>query len=135
MPGIRGRRTPAGAREEQQVKAELPLDENEKRQMVLKLISQLRCLECGRLYERKDFKLVHRWEEVWLLSANCPQCNQASHVVIFMQLDASRDLVSDLTSEELRSVQEWPAITADDVLDIHSLLDEFDGDFEELLAG
>jgi hypothetical protein len=117
------------------MKAELPLDENDKRQMVLKLISHLRCLECGRAYERTDFKLVHRWEEVWLLSANCPQCNHSSHVVIFMQLDARRDLVSDLTSEELHSIQEWPAITADDVLDIHALLEEFDGGFEELLTG
>lgn len=117
------------------MKAELPLDENDKRQMVLKLISQLRCLECGRQYGRQDFRLVHRWEDVWLLNASCSQCNHATHVVIFMQLDAPRELVSDLTSDELRSAQDWPAITTDDVLDIHALLEEFDGDFEELFTG
>jgi hypothetical protein len=117
------------------MQANSPLNENDKRQLVLKLISQLRCLECGRLYKREDFAMVHRWDEIWLLTANCPECNQASHVVIFMQLDAERDLATDLTPEELRHAGDWPAITADDILDVHALLEEFDGDFEELFAG
>jgi hypothetical protein len=117
------------------MRTELPLDENDKRRMVLQLISHLHCLECGRPYKRQDFTLVHRWEDVWLLNANCPQCNQASHVVIFMQLDAQHEMVTDLTPEELRAADEWPLITADDVLDMHTLLEEFDGDFEELFAG
>jgi len=117
------------------MKAQLPLDENDKRRMVLQLIGHLRCMECGRSYERKDFALVHRWDDVWLLNANCPQCNESSHIVIFMQLDSQRELTTDLTPEELRSAQEWPAITADDVLDIHAMLEEFDGDCEELFTG
>lgn len=117
------------------MKAELPLSENDKRQMVLKLISHLRCLECGRAYGRQDFTLVHRWEDVWLLSATCPDCDQTSHVVIFMQLDSQRELSTDLTPEELRHAPEWPPITADDVLDIHAMLEEFDGDFEEFFMG
>lgn len=117
------------------MRAELPLDENDKRRMVLKLISHLRCLECGRPYERQDFTLVHRWDDVWLLNANCPRCDQSSHVVIFMQLNAERDLATDLTPDELRQVRDWPPITADDVLDVHAMLQEFDGDFEELFAG
>lgn len=116
------------------MKAKLPLDENDKRQLVLKLISHLRCLECGRLYKREDFALVHRWEDIWLLNANCPECSQSSHIVIFMQLDAQRELVTDLTPEELRHANDWPAITADDILNVHAFLEEFDGDFEDLFA-
>jgi DNA-directed RNA polymerase subunit RPC12/RpoP len=116
------------------MQAKLPLDENDKRQLVLKLMSQLRCSECGRLYKREDFALVHRGEDIWLLNARCPECSQSSHVIIFMQLDAQRDLAIDLTLEELRQAGDWSPITFDDVLDVHALLEEFDGDFEELLA-
>jgi hypothetical protein len=117
------------------MQAKLPLDENDKRQLVLKLISQLHCMECGRPYRRGDFVLVHRSDEVWLLNANCPECSQASHIVIFMQLDAQHRLTTDLTPEELRHAGGWPPITSDDILDVHAWLEEFDGDFEELLAG
>lgn len=117
------------------MKAKLPLDENDKKQLVLKLISHLRCLECGRLYKRADLALVHRWEDVWLLTANCPECNKPSHIVIFMQLDAGGELITDLTPEELPHVGDWPIITADDILDVHAFLEEFDGDFEGLFAG
>ena len=112
----------------------LPLDENDKRQLVLKLISRLRCMECGQLYKREDLTLVHRWEEIWLLNATCPGCSHSSHIVIFMQLDAQRELTTDLTPEELRHAGDWPPITADDILDVHALLEEFGGDFEELLS-
>jgi hypothetical protein len=113
----------------------MPLDENDKRRLVLKLISQLHCLECGELYERQDFSMVHRWDDVWLLSSHCRACGEIGHVVIFMRLDADPDFATDLTPEEIESAEEWQPITADDVLDVHVLLEDFEGDFEELLTG
>ena len=40
----------------------------------------------------------------------------------------------DLTPDEMNTVDRLPPITVDDVLDIHELLQEFDGDFETFLA-
>ena len=36
--------------------------------------------------------------------------------------------------EELERVADWPPICADDVLDVHTLLQECEGDLERLLA-
>ena len=110
------------------------MDENDKRRLVLKLIARLRCVECGELYNPHDFSLVHRSEDVWVLGAECRHCGSSSHVVIAMHLDADREPVIDLTPDEMSKVDRLPPITVDDVLDIHELLQEFDGDFETFLA-
>jgi hypothetical protein len=114
------------------MRTELPPDDNEKRRLVFKLVSQLHCLDCGRAYDREDFSLAHRGEDVWVLSTHCHHCNGRSHVIIFMHPDGIPSLNWDLTPEEASSVERLPAITADDVLDMHLFLSEFDGDFEEL---
>lgn len=109
-----------------------PLSDNDKRRMVLKLVSQLRCVECGRLYDSHDFTLLHRWEDMWVLSTRCRHCNEPCHVVVFMRLDAAPEPVTDLTLEELEDADQLPPITRDDVLDIHALLHEFEGDLDDL---
>lgn len=112
-----------------------PLDEEEKRRLVLQLVTRLRCVECGRLYEPEDFVLVHRWEDMWVLSTRCRNCNELCHVVVYMQLGAEPEPIIDLTPEEIETAGDWPPITADDLLDVHAFLQEFDGDFEKLLVG
>jgi hypothetical protein len=92
-------------------------------------------VECGQTYAAEDFTLVHRWQDVWVLSTRCRTCDDACHVVIFMRLDAKDEPVVDLTPEELKSAKTWPPITADDVLDVHELLQEFDGDLKTLFSG
>jgi hypothetical protein len=109
-----------------------PLSEGDKRRLVLKLVAQLRCVECGRLYDRQDFTLIHNWQDMWVLSTRCRHCDEPVQVVIFMRLDAEPEPATDLTPEEAETAAQWPAITADDVLDIHTLLHHFEGDFEAL---
>jgi hypothetical protein len=51
-----------------------------------------------------------------------------------MQYEDDPELASELTPAELRVVAQQPPITADDVLDMHGFLEEFDGDFEGLIG-
>jgi hypothetical protein len=111
-----------------------PQDDDDKRRLVLKLITRLRCVQCGRLYDPADFALVHRWEDVWVLSTRCRHCDDACHVVVFMRLNLEPEPLIDLTPEEIEVAGHWPPITADDVLDVHAMLEEFDGDFESLFT-
>jgi hypothetical protein len=117
------------------MKAGDPLSENEKRRLVLRLVAQLSCAECGRRFDPHDFTLVHRWKDLWVLATRCRHCDVASHVVVFMRLDAEAEPVTDLTADELDAAEEWSPISADDVLDVHALLSEFDGDLGELFDG
>lgn len=116
------------------MKAEGPLDESEMRRFVLGLLKQLRCVGCGQVFDPRGFTLVHQLEEMWILSTRCRNCKERTHVVVAAHLEEEPELLTDLTPEELESGDEWPPITADDVLDVHALLQDFDGDFETLLA-
>jgi hypothetical protein len=113
--------------------ASLPLDEEDKRRLVVKLVTRLRCVECGRLYDVEDFALVHRWQDLWVLSTRCRHCDELCHVVVYMRLDAEPEPLIDLTPEEILAVDGLPPITADDVLDVHNLLEAFEGDVGLLL--
>lgn len=113
--------------------ASLPLDEEDKRRLVVKLVTRLRCVECGRLYDVEDFALVHRWQDLWVLSTRCRHCDELCHVVVYMRLDAEPEPLIDLTPEEILAVGGLPPITADDVLDVHNLLEAFEGDVGLLL--
>ena len=104
------------------VKGNRSQDENDKRQMLLRLITNLRCVECGRLYDAEDFVLVHRRQEVWVLSTRCRHCNEPCHVVISMPKSIKPEPVVDLTPDEIEIASQWQPITADDVLDVHLLL-------------
>ena len=115
-----------------------PLSEGDKRRLVLKLVARLRCVACERPYDPHDFTLVHNWQDTWVLSTRCRHCHEPCHVVIFMRLDAKpepkAELITDLTPEELQEEGYRSPITFDDVLDVHVLLEESNGDLETLLA-
>ena len=113
---------------------EIPLDEEEKRRLIIQLVTQLRCVDCGRLYDPEDFALVHRLDEVWVLSTRCRHCDELCHVVVYMRLDLEPEPVIDLTPDELEAAQEWQPISSDDLLDVHAFLQEFDGDFDLLFS-
>jgi uncharacterized metal-binding protein YceD (DUF177 family) len=111
-----------------------PLDGGEMRRFVIRLLKQLQCVGCGQVFNPRDFALVHQLEEMWILSTRCRRCEELTHVVIAVHLEEELEPLTDLTLEELSSEDEWTPITTDDVLDVHALLQDFDGDFEALLA-
>ena len=116
------------------------MSEGDKRRLVLKLVARLQCAACEQSYDPHDFTLIHNWQDVWVLSTRCRYCNEPCHVVIFMRLDAQSEpepeaeLITDLTPEELEDASHRQPITFDDVLDVHVLLNESEGDLERLLA-
>jgi hypothetical protein len=116
------------------MKARGPLGEEDKRRLVLKLVARLRCPECGQSYDSHDFILVDRQPDAWVLGVQCHQCGASSHILIVMDLRSKAEPVADLSPEERRIVDGWPPITGDDVLDVHEILDEFDGDLDDLFS-
>lgn len=114
---------------------QVPPEENERRQQVLKLIGKMRCQVCGRRYRHQSFTLVQKWPDSWVLKTRCRHCEADSHVIVFMQLDANPDHPTDLCADEMEVVNHWAPISSDDVLDIHTFLKEFEGNFEEIFTG
>jgi hypothetical protein len=116
------------------VEKERPLDGNQKRQLVLKLLSRMRCQACGQRYKHQSFSRIYKQSDVWVLRTRCANCGKESHVIVFLHLNAEPDPPTELTLDEIEAAAEQPPISADDVLDMHHLLKEFDGDFQELFS-
>jgi hypothetical protein len=114
------------------MRAGRPLGEEDKRRLIHRLVAQLRCASCGHPYITEDFALVHRWQDLWVLSTRCRHCDETCQVIVFMHLEAGPEPLEELTPEETEAAGQWPPITADDVMNVHSFLQAFDGDFEAL---
>jgi hypothetical protein len=58
-------------------------------------------------------------------------------VVVFLRAEPEPESepFGDLTPEEVDAAQHWVPISADDVLDMHELLNDYHGDMDSLLAG
>jgi DNA-directed RNA polymerase subunit RPC12/RpoP len=116
------------------MEARCPLDEDDKRRLVLKLVTRLRCIQCGQPFDPHDLALVDRQPDAWVLAIQCRQCGASSHVVVIMRSEPESELGVDLTPGELKIAEKWPPITSDDLLDVHQFLEEFSGDLNDLFS-
>ena len=79
-------------------------------------------------------KVLGHDDDVWFVSAYCPTCSSHSLVAAVIKEGPLPDFITDLTDDDFDRFSETEEVTADDVLDIHSFLKEFDGDFSSLLT-
>ncbi len=93
------------------------------RQIVLQVIQ--RCPQCRRTFTEEDVHLIGQMNEAWLFSLYCPSC----HVMALVGLSLARPADQETKREDLPPA---PPVSADDVLDMHLLLEEVDS-LEELL--
>ncbi len=111
-----------------------PPEERDKHRIVLKLLSMLQCPKCGQSYNLRDFTLVDRKTETWVLSSHCRGCDNSGYVIVALPSGKQAELMTDQTVEEREASADWAPINADDVLDMHAFMEEFDGDFETLFT-
>jgi len=111
-----------------------PPEDGDKQKLVLKLLARLRCPSCGHPYDPQQSTVVDRRPDVWVIAVSCPRCQTVSYVVVVMKVVEETAPVTDLSAEEQEAATHWPPITADDVLDLHFVLEDFTGDLETLLS-
>ncbi|MBI2865876.1 MAG: hypothetical protein HYX99_00750 [Chloroflexi bacterium] len=91
------------------------------------LVSHIKCNNCGENLKPRDVQVLGQQEDLWFLSVICAGCHTQSLIAAMVQ--------EGRQAEPLEAAPELgEPVTADDVLDIHSFLDTFDGDFRRLLA-
>lgn len=114
------------------------MDEEERaiQAMLIKyLVAHTQCSGCGRRYKPSDVQIHERHGDVWLASVTCSACGLRGLIMAAIRGSETGEVESVLEeeSEELVALQEIKPISADDVLDFHRLMRDFDGDMEELL--
>ncbi|MBC7232164.1 MAG: hypothetical protein H5T68_02835 [Chloroflexi bacterium] len=113
------------------------MDEEERaiQAMLIKyLVAHTQCSGCGRRYKPSDVQIHERHGDVWLASVTCSACGLRGLIMAAIRSQEAEEL-EPLFEEEVEegvALREMEPISADDVLDFHRFIQEFDGDMEEL---
>ena len=96
---------------------------------IKKLVAQVKCGVCGQQYRLSNIRILGNRDDLWFLYVLCSSCHSKGLIAIGIKEDRPLRIVTDLTEPEYAKFREGKGIVADDVLDIHSFLKDFDGDF------
>jgi hypothetical protein len=124
------------------------MDTSEKQIKRIVLNRMERCTVCHHEFDDTDIQVLSRKEDMWMMVVTCTECHGRNFVAAVLgdgdssqaQL-ALRRLGQDVAMDELvpiRVTEPVPsaadAVSAEDVLEMHEFLDEFDGDFQRLFS-
>lgn len=100
------------------------------------LLASVKCAVCQHQYGPEDIDVIEQHDELWILSVVCSDCETQGLIFAIIRevTSDSLPLLDMVEEEEPDALEHLPSIDADEVLDMHRLLREFDGDVYELLA-
>ncbi len=102
--------------------------------VIKKLMSAVKCAVCGQRYEEDGVKILGHQEDLWFLGISCSACHTGCLVAAVIKEDRAPEVITDLSEAELEKFSNVGGLTADEVLDMHSFLKDFDGDFSRLFS-
>ncbi|MCL4459587.1 MAG: hypothetical protein M1577_06725 [Chloroflexi bacterium] len=82
-----------------------------------------------------NVRILGHQDDLWFLMIICNHCRSHGLIAALIKEEHITEIVTDLTPREMEKIREAAAIGADDVLDMHEFLQEFDGDFLSLFRG
>lgn len=99
---------------------------------IKKFIADMKCRRCGQHYELDNIDAVGRLADLLLFTIYCPSCNKTVLAIVDIKGDKETKAATDLTEAE-KSHFSVP-IGSSDILDMHSFLKDFNGDFAALFT-
>lgn len=103
-------------------------------ELIKNIQSMMRCPSCGASYSENQIHFLGQLDMAALIQLDCQSCGlpvMATIVVSDKNQVQAPKLMSDISSEELRSVKNREPVTSDHVVDVHTYLKDFDGNFEQ----
>ena len=102
--------------------------------VIKRLMSSVKCAVCGQHYGKDSIKIIGHQEDLWFLGASCSACHTGCLVAAVIKENRVPEVITDLNDAELEKFSNADKLTADDLLDIHNFLKNFDGDFSRLFS-
>jgi hypothetical protein len=99
---------------------------------VRQLLENVKCVVCSSEYDEADVAIMGQQDDVWMLMVSCRRCATQGIILAMVKEEEHVEVLTDLTPEEWERLKDLPAISTDDVLDVHRFLRDFDGDFRQL---
>jgi len=104
-----------------------------KHRFIKYLIANIKCAICEEYYEQEDVRVVSHQEGLWVMTVTCENCHTQGLIFAMVKEGEVPEIISELTPSEWAIFEKMPQISTDDVLDIHELLRDFEGDLSDLL--
>jgi hypothetical protein len=96
------------------------------------LQSIMRCPSCGAIYSVDEMQYMGNQDGYFLLSMTCNKCSLPVWVNFFAG-EAPLKAITDLTITDMELSQK-SSITHDEVIDFHTHISNFDGNFKKLFV-
>ena len=100
--------------------------------VVKRLISSAKCAVCGQRYEEDSIKILGHQEDLWFLDVSCSACHNQCLVAAAIKEERTPEVITDLTEAELEKFRNADVLTANEALDMHNFLADFEGNFSRL---
>jgi len=100
--------------------------------LIKEVMTLIKCSLCGHHYEADNITVLEHQEGLWFLRAFCSDCRTYCLVAAVVKGDRTPKVVTDLTQSELGRFKKAGKLEANEVLDMHNFLKDFDGDFAQL---
>ena len=101
---------------------------------IKRLMASMKCGVCGQHYEVDNVRVLGHHEDLWFLRAVCSACHTQCLVAAVIKEGGVPEVITDLAETEPDKFRDVGAVTADEVLDMHNFLKDFDGDFSQLFS-
>ncbi len=102
--------------------------------LIRRLLALIKCSACGQRYEVDNIDVLGHQEDLWFLRVFCSACRAQCLVVAVIKEGRVPEVITDLTEAELDKFRKVGVVSADEVLDMHNFLKNFDGDFSRLFS-
>ena len=104
------------------------------RSLIKRLMASMKCGVCGQRYEVGNINVIGQHQDLWFLRVFCSACRAQCLVAAVIKEDRMPEVITDLTEAELDKFRNAGVLSADEVLEMHDFLKDFDGDFSQLLS-
>ena len=105
-----------------------------KENVIKRVMASLKCGVCQQRYEPDNISVLGHEEDLWFLGVFCPACHTQYLMAAVIKEGKAPEVVTDLTEAEWDKFKNEVGLTADEVLDMHKFLKDFDGDFSRLFG-
>ena len=99
-----------------------------------KLLATMKCGMCGNQYQSGNVNILGHKEDLWFLSVFCPSCKTQGLVAAGVKEGKVTEVLTEPTPEEQKKLSMATPLSSDDLMDMHSFLSDFNGDFGSLFS-
>ena len=101
---------------------------------IKRLIANVRCGVCGEHYGGQNVKVLGHRDALWFLSVFCPACGGQGLVAAAIKERELPRPITDLSETEQARFRNFGPVSADELLDIHAFLRDFEGGVSRLFS-